>query len=313
MDDHVHAQHESAHADSAFAMRLSLIFGVLMLAGKGGAWWITGSAAILSDALESVVHIVAVAFAAFALSLSRRPADSRFHYGYERISFFSAGFEGAMIVLAAFSIIWVAVYKWLAGIPLENLSAGIWLTFAASAVNLALGLYLLAVGKRNRSIILEANGKHVLTDCWTSFGVVAGLLLVQFTGWKHFDPLCAIGVAINILWSGGNLMWRSAQGLLDYADPDAGRKLRAALDRACAELRIDYHGVRFRGTGNRVIVEVHLLFPYDLPLGQAHTAATRVEEVLESVLDIPVEVITHLEAREDHGETHTRAHYTGRP
>ena len=213
------AQREREVRDMRFAMRLSLAFGVLMLVGKVGAYLLTGSAAILSDAAESVIHVVAVAFAAFSLRLSTRPADERFRYGYERITFFSAGFEGAMIILAAIFIIAAAVQKWLAGLQLQNLGMGALFVLAASLINAGLGWYLVRTGRRTHSLILEANGKHVLTDSWTSFGVVGGLALVLLTGWKPFDPLCAIAVAINILWSGGHLVWRSATGLMDYADP----------------------------------------------------------------------------------------------
>ena len=209
-----------------FAMRISLAFGVLMLVGKMAAYVVTGSAAILSDAAESVIHVVAVAFAAFSLRLSTKPAKPGFLYGYERITFFSAGFEGAMIVLAAIFILYATIEKWLRGLQLENLGAGTLLLLAAGVLNAGLGWYLIRMGRRSHSFILEANGKHVLTDSWTSFGVVAGLGLVMLTGWKPFDPLLAIAVAINILWAGGHLVWRSAVGLLDHSDPEVGREIR---------------------------------------------------------------------------------------
>src|SRR5579864_8292603 len=208
---------------SRFAMRLSLAVGVLMLLGKTTAYYVTGSAAILSDFAESVVHIIAVAFAAFSLRLSTKPAAPTFLYGYERITFFSAGFEGAMIIVAAIWILVEAVEKWIAGLPLEHLGPGALLLLGAGLLNAWLGWYLLRIGKRSHSLILEADGKHVLTDCYTSFGVVAGLGLVMLTGWKPFDPLVAIAVAINILWSGGRMAWRSAVGLLDYSDPETGK------------------------------------------------------------------------------------------
>ena len=220
------ANSEQARRDTRFAMRLSLIFGVGMLVGKSAAYFLTGSAAILSDAAESVIHVVAVGFAAFSLRLSTRPADDRFHYGYERITFFSAGFEGAMIILAAVYIIIAAIEKWRAGLHLQNLGWGTLFVLAASVINALLGWYLVRTGRKNHSLILEANGKHVLTDSWTSFGVVAGLGLVLATGWKPFDPLCAIVVAVNILWSGGHLVWRSVRGLMDYSDPEVGPRHR---------------------------------------------------------------------------------------
>jgi cation diffusion facilitator family transporter len=296
-----------------FAMRLSLIFGLAMLGGKTTAYFMTHSAAILSDAAESVIHVVAVAFAAFSLRLSTKPAAPQFLYGYERITFFSAGFEGAMIILAAIVILAAAIQKWLAGLRLENLGTGALLVLAAGILNAGLGYYLLRVGHRTKSLILEANGKHVLTDSWTSFGVVAGLGLVILTRWKPFDPLVAIAVAVNILWSGGHLVWRSAVGLLDYSDPSAGRQIREKLDAVCSELGIHYHGVRFRTTGYRQIIEVHLLFPHLTPVGEAHRLATILEERLPLEIKMPAEVITHLESLEDHADVHREHHYTGKP
>jgi cation diffusion facilitator family transporter len=296
-----------------FAMRISLAFGVLMLVGKMAAYIMTGSAAILSDAAESVIHVVAVAFAAFSLRLSTKPAKPGFLYGYERITFFSAGFEGAMIVLAAIFILYAAIEKWLRGLQLENLRAGTLLLLAAGVLNAGLGWYLIRMGRRTNSLILEANGKHVLTDSWTSFGVVVGLGLVMLTNWKPFDPLLAIAVAINILWAGGHLVWRSAVGLLDHSDPEIGREIRGKLDALCSELGLQYHGVRYRTTGYRQLIEVHLLFPHSMAVGEAHRLATLLEERLPPELSVPAEVFTHLESAEDHAAVHTKEHYTGKP
>lgn len=299
--------------DARFAMRLSLILGLLMLFAKVSAYLMTHSTAILSDAAESVVHVVAVAFAAFSLRLSAKPAAPQFLYGYERIAFFSAGFEGAMIILAAITILVTAVHKWIVGLHLENLGTGTLLILAAGILNAGLGFYLLRVGRRTKSLILEADGKHVLTDSWTGLGVVGGLGLVMLTHWKPFDPLVAIAVAANILWSGGHLVWRSAVSLLDYSDPGAGRQIREKLDVICTELGLAYHGVRFRTTGYRQIVEVHLLFPHLTPVGEAHRLATILEERLPNELGIPAEVITHLESLEDHADVHREEHYMGKP
>lgn len=298
-----------ARHEMRFAMRISLIVGVLMLIGKVAAYLMTGSAAILSDAAESVIHVVAVAFAAFSLHLSTKPASEKFHYGYERITFFSAGFEGAMIILAAIAIIASAIHKWMHGLAFENLGAGTLIVVAASLVNAGLGWYLIRTGRKNNSLILEANGKHVLTDSWTSFGVVGGLCLVLFTGWKPFDPLFAIGVALNILWSGGHLVWRSATGLLDYADPEMGRKLSTRLDQLCSEHGISYHATRFRTTGQRVLAEVHLLFPQKMPVGEAHAIATAIERKLAAELQVPCDVTTHLEAEENHSQIHAESQH----
>jgi cation diffusion facilitator family transporter len=306
-------RNESELRTMRFAMRLSLAFGVLMLAGKMAAYLMTGSAAILSDAAESVIHVVAVAFAAFSLRLSVRPAAPEFLYGYERITFFSAGFEGGMIVLAAIFILYAAVEKWMAGLQLENLGAGTLVVLGAGVLNAGLGWYLIRIGRRSQSIILEANGKHVLTDSWTSFGVVAGLGLVMLTKWKPFDPLLAIAVAINILWAGGQLVWRSAVGLLDHSDPKVGKEIRGKLDAICSELGLQYHGVRYRTTGYRQIIEVHLLFPHLMAVGEAHRLATLLEERLPQELSVPAEVFTHLESAEDHAAVHAKEHYTGKP
>src|SRR5579863_2755475 len=308
------AQRDERELQAArLAMRLSLGVGVLMLLGKTTAYFMTGSAAILSDFAESVVHVIAVAFAAFSLRLSTKPAAPNFLYGYERITFFSAGFEGAMIIVAAIWILVAAIEKWMAGLKLEHLGSGVVLLLAAGILNAGLGWYLLRVGKRSHSLILEADGKHVLTDSLTSFGVVAGLGLVMLTGWKPFDPLIAIAVAANILWSGGRLAWRSVVGLLDYSDPDAGKQIRCKLDSLCSELGLQYHGVRFRTTGYRQIIEVHLLFPHATPVGEAHRLATALEERLPVELASPAEVVTHLESLEDHEAVHSQAHYVGRP
>jgi cation diffusion facilitator family transporter len=285
-------------------MRLSVAAGVLMLIGKMAAWWITGSAAILSDAVESVVHVVAVGFAAFSLRLSYLPADSKHPYGFERITFFSAGFEGAMIIIAAVVIIHEAAQRWISGLFPANLELGTALVAGASLVNLGLGLYLVRTGRRAQSLIVEANGQHVLTDSWTSFGVVGGLLLVIWTGWIPFDPLLAIAVALNILWTGGRLVWRSVEGLLDYADPQTAGRIAKELDRICAELGLSYHEMRFRHSGKRLLIEVHLLFSYGEPVGRAHELATEVERRLTRALDQPASVVTHLEAVEGHDQVH---------
>ncbi len=313
MDNSVRQREEREMRDAQFAMRLSLAVGVAMLLGKTTAFFLTHSVAIFSDAAESVIHVIAVAFASFSLRLSARPASHHFLYGYERIAFFSAGFEGALIVIAAITILYESIREWIEGIQLQHLGAGTLLILGAGILNAALGYYLLRVGRRTHSLILEADGKHVLTDSWTSFGVVGGLVLVLLVHWQPFDPLVAIAVAANILWSGGRLVWRSAVGLLDYSDPEAGRKIRKRLDAICSELNIQYHGVRFRTTGRRQIIEVHLLFPRLTSVNEAHGLATILEERLPVELEMPAEVITHLESLEDHEETHHNRHYTGKP
>ncbi|MBK7632284.1 MAG: cation diffusion facilitator family transporter [Ignavibacteriales bacterium] len=166
-----------------FAIRLSFAFGLLMLAMKWYAYYLTGSTAILSDAAESVIHVIGVGFAVFSLWYSFQPADEEHTYGHQKIGYFSAGFEGALIILAAIFIIYISVKRLIFGIEISNLDQGTYFTFAASVINLFLGGFIVWKGKKTNSIILVANGKHVLTDSWTSFGVVGGLLLTWITGW----------------------------------------------------------------------------------------------------------------------------------
>lgn len=286
------------------AMRLSLIVGVVMFVMKVGAYLLTGSAAILSDAAESVVHVAAVAFASYSLRLSYKPADDEHLYGHAKISFFSAGFEGAMIFLAGLYIIYESVHKWLAGLRLENLGAGTGLTALAVAINGALGAYLLLLGRRKHSLILTANGKHVLTDVWTSVAVLVGLGLTLATGWLPFDPICGILMALNILWSGIGLMRSAFTGLMDTADPEAQRKLTEILDRETARHGLEYHELRHRNIGDAHWVEVHLVFPDGAVLADSHRIATQIEGAIEAELQPRAHVTTHLESAVDHDELH---------
>lgn len=287
------------------AMGLSLGLGFVMLGVKLYGFTLTDSTAILSDAAESVVHVFAVSFAAYSLRLSQKPADSTHMYGHDRISFFSAGFEGAMIVIAALYIVYEAVSELVTGVHVINLGVGTAFTVAAMGINGMLGLYLLRLGKKHGSIVLEANGKHVLTDSWTSLGVVIGLLLTMLTGWLPFDPLMAILVALNILWTGSRLMRRSIGGLMDEADPDIDRILRKILEEQTSRYNIQYHHLRHRNAGAKLLVEFHLLFPDTIPIAQAHDQATRIEGEIYRALPLETEVISHLEPTETHDEIHT--------
>lgn len=286
------------------AMMLSFGVGILMVVGKWYAYLITSSAAIMSDAAESVVHVVAVGFAVFSLWLSRRPADESHPYGHEKISFFSAGIEGALIVLAAVVIIYEAIVKWLAGLHLENLGTGTLFVAGAALINAALGGYLVWQGRRHGSLILLANGKHVLTDSWTSFGVIVGLLLTLWTGWLPFDPLLAIFVAVNILWSGGKLVRQSIGGLMDEGDPELERNIRAVLDQEIASRGLRYHELRYRNSGTSLWVEFHLLFPKETSLDEAHSNATKIEAALKTHISQPTRIVTHLEPAEGHDLAH---------
>ena len=288
-----------------FAMMLSLWVGILMLLLKVGAYLITNSSAILSDAAESVVHVIAVGFAAYSLRLSFKPADSEHLYGHAKISFFSAGFEGAMIVIAAIYIIYEAVHTWITGLYLENLGIGIGLTALAALINGALGFYLITVGKKKKSIVLEANGKHVLTDSWTSAGVLVGLGFTITTGWLPWDPIFAILVALNILYSGIGLMRKSVSGLMDKANPEVNAKLVEILDRETKKRGILYHNLLHRNLGYTHWIELHLLFKENTSIRVAHKIATEIENVIKEKIKPGANISTHLESIEDHEEVHS--------
>ena len=301
---------KTAAADSTkaayFAMRLSLAVGICLLALKAYAYYVTGSAAILSDAAESVVHNIAVGFAAYSLHLSMKPADREHPYGHDRISFFSAGFEGMMIVLAAVYIIYEAIHKWMAGLRLENVDAGIWFITLAATITTVVGLFLVRRGKKLHLIVLEANGKHVLTDSWTSFGVIAALLLTKWTGWLPFDPIIAILVALNILFSGAKLMRRSIGGLMDETDPEVNGILETILHRESDRYHIQFHHLRHRNAGNKLLVEFHLLFEDNVTVAEAHETATIIENQIHEAFPYPTEVLSHLEPAGAHDETHQK-------
>ncbi len=296
---------ESDRSALTFAMRLSLGVGFVMFGIKMGAYLLTGSAAILSDAAESVVHVAAVVFAAYSLKLSYRPADESHLYGHSKIAFFSAGFEGAMIIIAAIYIIYESIHKWITGLSLQHLGLGTMLTALAAAINGGLGAYLVWIGRRQRSLILEANGRHVLTDCWTSLAVLVGLGLVLITGWRPFDPICGILMAGNILLSGSGLMRSAFVGLMDAADPEVQKIVVELLDRETTARGIGYHALRHRNVGDAHWLEVHLLFPKGVSLEEAHRTATLIEERLEESLKPRAFVTTHMEPAASHDSLHT--------
>ncbi|MCC7376025.1 MAG: cation transporter [Verrucomicrobiales bacterium] len=292
-------------------MNLSLGIGLILFVVKVSAYLLTGSAAILSDAAESVVHVAAVFFAAYSLRVAHRPADQDHLYGHAKIAFFSAGFEGAMIILAAIYIIYESIHKWMTGLKLENLGAGTLLTAAAVVINGALGAYLVWLGRKKESLILKANGKHVLTDCWTSAAVLVGLGLTLFTGWLPWDPICGVVMAINILVSGTGLIRSALAGLMDQADPEAHRALREILDRETARHGISYHELRHRNVGDAQWVEVHFLFPEGTSLRDAHRTATAIEQTVEDTITPKTHVTSHLECRSDHHELHPHERQEG--
>jgi cation diffusion facilitator family transporter len=290
---------------------LSFWVGVLMLGIKSGAWWLTRSSAILSDAAESVVHVAAVAFVVYSLRLAQKPPDHDHPYGHAKISFFSAGFEGGLISIAGIFILWQAAGQWIGGVAPHHLGSGTALTALALLINGWLGWYLVRLGNKHDSLILVANGRHVLTDAWTSIGVLIGLSLTWLTGWMGFDPICAILVALNILWSGVRLMWQSAGGLMDRADPAVNTALAARLDRTTTARGITWHQMRHRHLGDGHWVDVHLVFDDDTTVRDAHAVATEIEREIREELGANTIVTTHLEPADDHERIH--GHPPGEP
>jgi cation diffusion facilitator family transporter len=291
-----------------FAIRISFAFGILMLVIKWYAYHLTGSTAILSDAAESIIHIIGVGFAVFSLWYSFQPADEEHTYGHHKISYFSAGFEGALIILAAIFIIFISIKRLIFGIEISNLDKGTYFTFSASVINLILGGYLVWKGKKSNSIILIANGKHVLTDSWTSFGVVCGLLLTWLTGWLPFDPIVAIAAAVNILWSGGKLVRQSIGGLMDEGDKNVADTIKKILDKETINRGLEYHQLRYRESGNVLWIEFHLLFPKGTLLENAHNIATELESTIKINLNAKANITTHLEPLEIHDMIHSDLH-----
>ena len=293
----MHTPRVASYEEQKRVMNLSLVTALVLLGAKVTAAAITGSSAIYSDAAESVVHFLAVCFAAWALRLAHKPADETHHFGHDKVAFLSAGFEGAMISAAAALILYEAIRQIVVGVSIANIGFGIVMTSAAAVVNLVLGLSLLAVGKRSGSPLLRANGHHVLTDVWSSAAVLVALLLYKGTGWVWWDPLAAILAALNILRVGYKLIRESLGGLLDESDPVAEKRIRELLDREVSALGVSYHNFRYRHSGRTHWVEFHLVFDDALTVGDAHETATRIEASVADLLKPDGRVISHLEPR----------------
>lgn len=287
----------SGYEEQKRVMNLSLAAALVLLAAKVTAAVFTGSSAIYSDAAESVVHFLAVCFAAWALRLAHKPADETHHFGHDKVAFLSAGFEGAMISAAAMLIFYEAIRQMIFGVEIQNLGFGMAITGAAAAINLVLGLSLLSVGKRSNSPLLRANGLHVLTDVWSSAAVLVALVLYQQTGWVWWDPIAAMLAALNILRVGYKLIRESLGGLLDEADPAMEKKIRDLLDVEVAKQGLSYHNFRHRHSGRTHWVEFHLVFDDHLTVGEAHDAATAIESSVAAMLHPDGRVISHLEPK----------------
>jgi cation diffusion facilitator family transporter len=278
-------------------MNLSLAAAVVLLAAKISAASLTGSSAVYSDAAESVVHLLAVAFAAWALRLAHKPADETHHFGHDKVAFLSAGFEGAMISAAAVLILYEAGLQVLYGVTISHLGTGAIITAGAALINLILGLTLIRVGKKSGSPLLRANGLHVLTDVWSSVAVLVALGLIYGTGWLWWDPIAAVIAALNILRVGYKLIRESLSGLLDEADPKVKREICELLDREVSRRGLSYHNFRHRHSSRTHWVEFHLVFDDGLTVGLAHEAATEIEASVAALLHPDGRVISHLEPK----------------
>jgi cation diffusion facilitator family transporter len=281
-----------------FPLVLSITAALLTMALKTAAWWITGSVGLLSDAAESVVNLSAAAIALLALHYSARPVDRSHTYGHEKIEFFSSGVEGTLVFVAAVAIAWSAIERLIAQRAVESLDLGMGLSLAAAVINFAVARMLLRVGRKHNSIILEADGHHLMTDVWTSAAVLAGLGLVRLTGWQWIDPVLALAVAANILWTAFGLVRRSFNGLMDRAMPDEQlARLRAVIG-ARLEPGMTFHALRTRQAGARWFADFHLLVPGSLSVRQAHDRAEQIEAALREEMPT-LEVTIHLEPIEE--------------
>ncbi len=261
---------------------------------KGAAYGVTGSVGLLSDALESLVNLGAAGLAFLSLTIAARPPDEDHAYGHDKVEFFAAGLEGALIVLAALGIAWAAVARFLAPVPLAGLEWGAVLGGAAAALNGWVGVVLRRAGRLHDSPTLEADGLHLLTDVWSTVVVLAGLGLARLTGWLVLDPVVALLMAVVIVRSGSRLLLRSVGGLMDEVLPEAEQaRLRAVLDQYRADGH-DFHAFRTRRSGARRFASVHVLVPATWTVAEGHAFCERVEADLRATMP-NLSVFTHLE------------------
>lgn len=287
--------------DRSFLTRfawLSIAAALATMGLKAAAYLFTGSVGLLSDALESLVNLIGALLALAMLSLAARPPDESHTYGHSKAEYFSSGVEGGLILIAAASIAVAAVRRLIAPRPIENVGVGLAVSVGASLINLAVALVLLRIGRRHRSITLEANARHLLTDVWTSAGVLLGVGAVSLTGWQRLDPLVALAVAANIVASGTGIVRRSLLGLMDTALPPSEiAALQKVLD-SYAGAEVEFHALRTRQSGARRFMSVHVLVPGAWTVEAGHSLLEKIEADLREALP-GITVFTHLEARED--------------
>lgn len=265
-------------------LRASIAVAVITIVMKTAAWWLTGSVGLLSDAMESLVNLASAIFALVMVRIAHRPADEDHPFGHTKAEYFSAGFEGLLILLAALGILWTGIDRLLAPRPLEQLGWGLALSLLSSALNGALAWLMLKAARVHRSIALEGDARHLITDVWTSAGVILGIALVALTGWLWLDAVVAIGVALNIVREGLRLMWRSSQGLMDEA---VEKDVLATIERTLAGF--EHRTIRFdhlttRRAGRRQFVDLHMHMPASWSLGRAAALRANVEQALMSAV-----------------------------
>lgn len=278
---------------------LSIFAAVLTIGLKTWAYWLTGSVGLLSDALESLINLAAAVTALLLLKLASRPPDDEHAFGHDKAEYFASGIEGTLILLAAAGIGWTAVSRLFAPHPLEQVGVALIISTAATVINLIVGQILIRAGRQHRSITLEADGRHLMTDVWTTVGVIFGVWAATVSGWLFLDPLVALFVAANIVWAGIRLMRRSALGLMDTAlPPETQERIRSLLDRYVQERRIDYHALRTRQAAARAFVSVHILVPGKWTVDQGHQLLEEIEADIRR--DVPGSIVfTHLESLDD--------------
>lgn len=278
---------------------LSIAAALVTIALKTGAWWVTGSVGLLSDAAESVVNLVAAVVALYVLKVAARPADKNHHFGHSKAEYFSSAVEGIMIFVAAAAILVFAIRRLLDPQPIEQVGLGLAISVVAAAVNGAVAFVLMRAGKQHNSITLRADAKHLYTDLITTAGVIVGVVLVALTGWHWLDPVIAIAVGLNILWTGWRLVMESTSGLMDESLPkETNERLREILAVATADEGMAFHAFRTRVSGARAFMDFHLLVPGAWSVQQGHDALEDlVEEIREEFPDLLV--LGHLEPIED--------------
>lgn len=264
-------------------LKLSIGVAVLTIALKTGAWWLTGSVSLMSDAMESVVNLLGATFALAMVTIAARPPDKDHPFGHHKAEYFSSGFEGGLIFVAALAIVWAAVQRLLSPQPIESLGWGLSLSIVSSALNGALAWSMLKKAREHRSMALEADARHLFTDVWTSGGVVVGLLAVAATGWLWLDPVVAIAVAANVAREGYALVRRSAEGLMDAAvEPEIQGRIEAVLEGFAHPNTLRFDHVSTRRAGQRLFADLHMHMPPQWSLQRAAALRSSVEQALMS-------------------------------